>query len=196
MVDYRLTPEHPYPAPLDDCVAAYKWLLDQGFDAAHIVTAGDSCGGGLSTSVPLAVMQKGWPKPGCAVSLSPWYDLTNSGETMKTNEQNDVLNTTDFVNMLADRYTKGGASRKDPLISPLFADLKGLPPHWISCAGYDQLRDNGERLADKAKAQGVEVVLEVHEGQQHVMEFMAGKAPEADGSIKRIGEWVRQKIGS
>ena len=196
MVDYRKTPEHPYPASLDDCLAAYKWLLDQGYDASNIVTMGDSCGGGLTTSVPLAARDKGWPLPGCAVALSPLYDLTGSGESMTTNEENDVLNTKPFCKMLADRYTAGGSSLEDPLISPLFADLKGLPPHWISVPGYDMLRNDGERLADKAKQQGVEVVLEVHEGQQHVMEFMAGKAPEADGSIKRIGEWVRRKVGS
>jgi len=115
---------------------------------------------------------------------------------MKTNEQNDVLNTMEFVGVITERYVKGGTSKEHPLVSPLFADLKDLPPHWISCAGHDMLLDNGTRLAEKAKKAGVEVVLEVHEGQQHVMEFMAGKAPEADGSLRRIGEWVRKKIGS
>ena len=195
-VDYRLTPEHPFPAPLDDCVAAYKWLLDQGFEAAHIVTAGDSCGGALATTVPLAVMQRGLPKPGTAVSLSPWYDLTHGGESFTTNKDNDVINSMEFVEVIASRYVAGGTSRENPLVSPGFGDLKDLPPHWISVAGYDMLRDQGVFVAEKAKKQGVEVVLEVHEGQQHVMELMAGKAPEADGSIRRIGEWVRKKIGS
>ena len=195
-MDYRLTPEHAYPVPLDDCVAAYKWLLDQGFEAGHIVTAGDSCGGNLATTVPLAAVERGLPKLGAAVSLSPWYDLTSAGETMKTNAQHDAINTMENVEVIANRYVAGGTSKEHPLVSPLFADLKDLPPHWISCGGYDMLLDNGTRLAEKAKKQGVEVVLEVHEGQQHVMEFMAGKAPEADGSLRRIGEWVRKKIGS
>ena len=195
-VDYRLTPEHPFPAPLDDCVAAYKWLLDQGFEAAHIVTAGDSCGGALATTVSLAVMQRGLPKPGAAVSLSPWYDLTHGGESFTTNKDNDVINSMEFVEVIASRYVAGGTSRENPLVSPGFGDLKDLPPHWISVAGYDMLRDQGVFVAEKAKKQGVEVVLEVHEGQQHVMELMAGKAPEADDSIRRIGEWVRKKIGS
>src|ERR1700761_6074344 len=96
--DYRLTPEHAFPTPLDDCVDAYKWLLDNGYEAKNIVVAGDSCGGGLSTSVPLRAVQRGLPNPGAAVSLSPWYDLTGqTGESMKTNAQNDVMNTAEFI---------------------------------------------------------------------------------------------------
>jgi acetyl esterase/lipase len=190
------TPEHAFPVPLDDCVSAYKWLLDRGYKAENIVVAGDSCGGGLSASVPLAVVKKGLPNPGASVSMSPWYDLTLGGESFKSNADKDFIQTEEGVTTLADRYVAGGTSKKDPLVSPIFADLSGLPPTWISCAGHDMLRDQGVVLAEKAKKAGVEVVLEVHEGQQHVMEFMAGKAPEADGSIKRIGEWVRKKIGS
>lgn len=194
-IDYRLTPEVSYPVPLDDCVNAYKWLLDNGFSAEHIAFAGDSAGGSLATGVPLAATARGLPKPAASVALSPCYDLTHSGETMKTNAEKDVLNGMEFCTKLADRYA-GKASKDDPMVSPLFADMKGLPPQWISCAGDDMLLDNGTRVAEKAKAAGIEVVLEIHEGQQHVMEFMAGKAPEADGSIARIGEWVRRKIGS
>lgn len=196
-VDYRMAPKYPYPTPLNDCMNAYQWLLDQGYPAQNIVVAGDSCGGGLSASVPLAAIQRGLPVPGAAVSLSPWYDLTNSGESFKTNETNDVLSNKDFVDMLAERYTAGDKSLlKDPLVSPLFGDLKGLPPTWISAAGHDALLDNATRFADKAKEAGVDVVLEVHEGQQHVFELMVGTAPEADKSVKDIGEWVRKKIGS
>ena len=128
--------------------------------------------------------------------MSPWYDLTGGGESRKENKDNDVLGTDEFVKMLGDRFVAGGTSREHHLVSPLYADLTGLPPHWISCGGHDMLRDDGVRLAEKAKEQGVEVVLEVHEGQQHVMEFMAGKAPEADESLRRIGRWVQKKIGS
>ena len=195
-IDYRLTPEHPFPVPLDDCVDAYKWLLDQGYKAEHIVVAGDSCGGGLSASVPLSAVERGLPNPGAAVSLSPWYDLTGGGESFTSNLEKDVLSTPEAVELNTVRYLAGGTSREHPLVSPIFADLSGLPPTWISCCGDDVLRDQGVLLAEKAKKQGVEIVLEVHEGQQHVMEFMAGKAPEATESLKRIGEWVRKKIGS
>ncbi|KJY01102.1 alpha/beta hydrolase like protein [Zymoseptoria brevis] len=193
-VDYRLA---PYPAPLDDCVAAYQALIQTlGYAPTNIVLAGDSAGGSLTAAVCLAAAKKDLPMPGASIALSPCYDLTHSGETMKTNAEVDVLQSMEFCKNLAQRYTAGKVSADDPLVSPIFAELKGLPPQWISCGGYDMLLDNGTRFAEKAKKAGVEVVLEVHEGQQHVMEFMAGKAEEADGSIQRIGQWVRQKIGS
>ena len=119
---------------------------------------------------------------------------------MESNKDNDLINTAPFIAILVDRYIGGtGTSSKDPLVSPLFAsdeDTKKLPPTWISIAGHDMLRDHGERMAEKLKKAGVEVVAVVHEQQQHVMEFMAGRAPEADDSIARIGEWVRKKVGT
>ena len=197
-VDYRLAPQHPYPAPLDDCMTAYQFLLDQGYAPSKIALAGDSCGGGLVTSVPLAAMQRKLPSPAASISLSPLYDVAATGGTMDSNEENDVLNTKPFCAMLADRYTRSKSELKvDPLVSPLFASpeqARQLPPHWISVAGYDMLRDHGERMAEKLKQAGVEVKLEVHDGQQHVFEFMAGNAPEADDSIGRIGKWVRAKL--
>ncbi|EMC93385.1 hypothetical protein BAUCODRAFT_239045 [Baudoinia panamericana UAMH 10762] len=200
MVDYRLAPESPFPAAIDDCVNAYRWLLDQGFEGKHIVTAGDSCGGGLATSVPLKIARDGLPAPGAAVSLSPWYDTVGqTSESLKTNADNDVLNTVENMAKLRERYTKNGADPNDPLISALYAadnELSGLPPHWISAAGYDMLRSDSTRMANKLKQAGVEVILKVHDAQQHVFEFMAGRAPEADQSIDEIGKWVRGKIGS
>ncbi|KAK5131867.1 hypothetical protein LTR08_000534 [Meristemomyces frigidus] len=197
MVDYRLTPEAAYPAALDDCVAAYKYLLDQGFKAENIVTIGDSCGGGLATSVPLRAMREGLPLPGAAVALSPWTDLVcKDSESYRTNAENDELSP---PNKLAERYCKGGAKPDDPLLSPIYTDmeeLRKLPPHWISCAGHDVLLNDGTRMAERLEKAGVEVVLKVHEGQQHVFEFMAGKAAESDESIRDIGKWVRSKIGS
>lgn len=198
-VDYRLTPEHSYPAALDDCMAGYQYLLDLGFKADKIVVAGDSCGGALSAALPLACIKQGLPVPGASISLSPSYDLTTQdGGSMDSNEQNDVLNTKPFIKELGRLYIgDSGASLDDPLVSPLFAkdeDVAKLPPHWISIAGFDMLRDHGERMGDRLKRNGVEVIAEVHEGQQHVFEFMAGRAPEADRSIKDIGEWVRQKV--
>lgn len=174
--------------------------MEQDFSASKIVTAGDSCGGGLATAVPLAALQQNLPVPAAAVSLSPWYDLTGSSASRTSNAEVDVLNTAEGMEMLATRYTAGNTSlRTNPLLSPLFAkpeDLKRLPPHWISCAGCDMLLDEGKQLAGNLEREGVEVVLEVHEGQQHVMEFMVGKAEEATGSVSRIGEWVRKHVGS
>lgn len=201
MVDYRMTPEHPYPAAINDCVAAYKWLLDQGFEAKHIVTMGDSCGGGLATAVPLKAISEDLPAPGAAVALSPWYDAVGQdSESIRTNAKNDVLSTPETLALLRERYvTAAGADPRDPFISPIYAsdtELSKMPPHWISCAGHDALLNDGTRMAEKLDKAGVETVLKVHESMQHVFEFMAGRAPESTQSVKEIGEWVRKKIGS
>lgn len=194
-VEYRLAPEFPYPAGLDDCVAVYRWLLQNGFLASNICVAGDSCGGSLATVVPLALIKQGVEIPAASVALSPSYDHTLEGQTMVTNAENDVLQTKAGIAELTQVYTQGRHDIRDPFISPTFAkNLGDLPPTWISCAGYDMLCDQGEGLAEKAKAAGAEVVLEVHPGMQHVFEFMAGRAPEADESIRKIGEWIQQKL--
>lgn len=203
-VDYRLAPENKYPAAIDDCVAAYKYLLEnQKYPADKIILAGDSCGGGLSTAIPLVAIRQGLPVPAASVSLSPWYDLTSQkGGTMDTNKTNDALGTADFVAKLVQWYVDGntvGAKPSEPLISPLSAsdeDLAKVSPHWISCGGFDILRDHGERMAERLKGVGVETVVEVHDGQQHVMEFMAGLAPEAIKSLQDIGVWAKKKVGA
>ena len=198
-VEYRLTPEHPHPAAVEDCVAVYRHLTDSaGLKGENIVLCGDSCGGGLVSTVPLALAQQGLPKPGASIALSPWYDHTNSGPSRQYNADKDAMTQLDFSNKLAARYNGGKTSLKDPLISPLFASKEemqtAMPAHWISVAGDDTLRSDGEDMAEKLREAGVEAVLEVEEGMQHVFEFMAGKAPEADRSVRRIGEWVRKRM--
>lgn len=203
-VDYRLSPENKFPAQLDDCVAAYQYLLTGlKYEANKIIVSGDSCGGGLSTTVPLALMDRNLPLPAASVSLSPWYDLVNTeGGTMESNSENDLLNNKEFVHKLTEYYVTGntvGAKKSDPLVSPLYASdeaLAKVPPHWISVGGHDMLRDHGERMAKRLKELSVETVLEVHEGQQHVVEFMAGRAPEAIKSLDDIGKWVKGKVGA
>ncbi|KAI7280450.1 hypothetical protein KC345_g4753 [Hortaea werneckii] len=200
MVDYRMTPEHAYPAALDDCVSAYKYLLDQGFEPQNVVVIGDSCGGGLASTVPLRAMRDGLPRPGLSVALSPWTDVTGkTSKSLETNANNDALSTPATLGMLRGRYLADGAKAEDPLISPIFAgedEMRKLPPHWISAAGHDVLLDDGIRMAEKLKGAGVEVELKVHEGMQHVFEFLAGTAPEANQSIREIGQWVRKKTGA
>ncbi|KAK5117649.1 hypothetical protein LTR62_005072 [Meristemomyces frigidus] len=198
MVDYRLTPEHAYPAALDDCVAAYKWLLHQGFEGKNIITMGDSCGGGLTTTASLKVIRDGLPPPGAAVSLSPWYDVVCKDSPSLTKAKNDVLGTMEGMYKIRDRYCVG-VDPAEPLISALYArddELSKLQPHWISCAGDDMLLDDGIRMAERLQKSGVETVLKVHDGMQHVFEFMAGRAPESDASVREIGQWVRKTVGS
>jgi epsilon-lactone hydrolase len=204
MVDYRLTPEHPYPAALDDCVHAFRWLTDiqYGYKPHQIVVVGDSCGGGLSATVPLKIARNGWKGAGAAVSLSPWYDcVSQESASLKTNMGKDALGSTDNLHVLEKMCTDEGKAAKadDPLISALYAsdeELKKLPPTYISCGGCDMLLDDGTRFAEKLKKVGVDHVLKVAEGEQHVFEFKAGRDDVANASIKAIGEWVRKKIGS
>ncbi|KAK1822293.1 hypothetical protein LTR12_003233 [Friedmanniomyces endolithicus] len=205
MIDYRLTPEHPFPAALEDCVAGYRYLLDQGFEAKNIVTIGDSCGGGLATTVPLKAVREGLPAPGAVVALSPWFDVEcQESPSLHISGETDALGPMEGMYVIRDRYcgkkgSAGAVDPRDPTISAVYAgeeELKKLPPHWISCAGDDMLRDDGTRMAERLEKAGVETVVKTHEGMQHVFEFMAGKAPEADQSVKEIGEWVRKKIGS
>lgn len=200
-VDYRLTPEHPHPAALDDCIRGYKYLLGALNLCPHqIVICGDSCGGGLASAVPIALSRQGFNKPAATVALSPWYDHTNSGITRKTNADKDAMTSLPFSNKLAARYNADKTPIDDPLISPLFASKdeikEAMPPHWISVAGDDTLRCDGEEMAKKLQEAGVEARLEVGEGMQHVFEFMAGKAPEADESLENIGRWVREKLST
>lgn len=198
-VDYRLAPEDRYPAALDDCVAGYQYLLDQGYQPGKVIIAGDSVGGCLSAAVPLAAMRRGMPVMAVSISLSPLYDQsTVEGGTMVSNKEKDFINTAEFVTLLGDRYLGGtGTSRTDSTVSPLFAsddELKRMPSTWISIAGDDMLRDHGERMAAKLKQAGVDVVSVVQEGQQHVMEFMVGRAPEANESVSNIATWVKKVI--
>lgn len=196
-VDYRLAPEHKYPAALDDCLAAYEHLLKKDkYTPANIVIAGDSVGGGLSAILPLAIIKNKLPSPVGSIALSPAYDQTTwTGGTLESNKDKDFLSSVPFMQKLIKNYVEGtDVSYEDPMISPLQAsdeDLAKLPPTWISVAGDDMLRDQGEKFAARLEKVGVPVVLEVHEGQQHVMEFMAGRAPEAIESFKKIGSWVR-----
>ena len=198
-VDYRLAPENKYPAAHEDCLAAYQSLLDNGYKPSQVIVAGDSCGGHLATSIPLLCIKKGAPVPALSVSLSPWYDLsTQDGGSMEYNSEKDVLQDKAGVYELVNRYIIGtDTSLTDPIVSPVFASedqIRQLPPHWISIGGDDMLRDHGERMVEKLQQAGVEVVSETHENQQHVMEFLAGKAPEAKESLLKIGQWIRNKM--
>lgn len=182
---------------MDDCVAVYEYLLKkEKYTAANIVVAGDSCGGSLSAIVPLEALKKGLALPVGCVSLSPSYDQTTwEGGSLESNKDNDLLNSVPFMQKLVQNYAEGtGTDFGHPTISPLQAsdeDLAKLPPTWISVGGHDMLRDHGEKFAARLEKVGVKVTLEVHEGQQHIVEFMAGKAPEAIDSLKKIGSWIR-----
>ena len=190
VLDYRLAPEHPFPAAVEDAVAAYRWLL-QSHAPGQIAIAGDSAGGGLSLAAMVAIRDAGLPMPGCATLLSPWADLSCSGESMTLKAAEDPMVQRDFTHQLAQLYVTDG-SLEQPLASPLFADLSGLPPLLIQVGSRETLLDDSRRVAERARAQGAEVSLEIGEGMIHVWQIFAGRLDEARDAIDRLGAFIRQ----
>jgi acetyl esterase/lipase len=167
-LDYRLAPEHPFPAALDDAVAAYRWLLGQGIAPSNMLVAGDSAGGGLTLSTLLALRDGGSPLPAGAVMIAPWVDLLATGESVRTNAHSDDVVVPDGgENLLAHAYMGGGAL-DDPRASGLYANLEGLPPILIQASAIEVLRDDSIRLDAKARAAGVDSKLRLWDGLPHV----------------------------
>lgn len=195
VLDYRRAPEHPHPAQVDDAVAAYRWLVSsEGIRPEHIATTGDSAGGGLCTSMVLALRDAGDPLPAAIMPLSPFYDMEATGDSIEGNATADVLVGKDILLAMAGMFL-GGGSPTDPLANPLHADPAGLPPMLIQVGGDETLLDDSTRFAAKAQAAGVDCTVEVYPAMQHVFHFLAGRAPEADEAIASLAAWVRPKLG-
>src|SRR5262247_1955032 len=167
LLEYRCAPEAPFPAAVDDAVAAYRWLLDQGTSASGLVIAGDSAGGGRTVATLVALRDAGVPLPAAGVCISPWVDLTCSGASYVTKDATDPIVKKPGVEQMAQAYVRGG-DRKAPLVSPLFADLRGLPPLLIHVGSEEVLLDDAVQLAERARAAGVAVTIEVWEPMVHV----------------------------
>jgi acetyl esterase/lipase len=194
ILHYRRAPEATHPAQVDDAVAAYEWLLGQGYTNDHICTSGDSAGGALCTSMLLAIRDQGLPMPVAAMPMSPWYDPEGTGESLVSNADTDVLVSKEILMGMSGMFL-GDASPKDPLANLLCADLKELPPIYIQAGGDEGLLDDSVRFHHKAKDAGVDVTLDIFPEMQHVFHFMAGRAPEADDGISKFADWVRPKLG-
>lgn len=192
-VDYRLAPEHPYPAAVEDGVAAYRFLREQGVAPGQLAVAGDSAGGGLTVATLLALREAGEPLPACGVCISPWVDLTQGGESMETKADEDPLVGREVLQQMADAYVADGDPRA-PTASPCFADLAGLPPLLIQVGTAETLLDDARSLADRAKTSGVDVVLEEWDQMIHVWHAFALLLPEAKQAIDRIGEYLKEKL--
>ena len=193
-VDYNLAPESPHPGPLNDCIKVYEWLLKEGYNPENIATSGDSEGGSLCTEILIASRDRGLPLPAAGMPICPWYDLENSGDSMTTNDEKDCLVKKAVVDNMAEAFLAGGDPR-DPTANPLYADLTGLPPLYITVGSYETLLDDSIRFEKKAREAGVEVKLDIFPEMQHVSHFMDGAAPEADKAIKQMADWVKPKIG-
>jgi monoterpene epsilon-lactone hydrolase len=191
--EYRLAPEHPFPAAIDDVGAVWHWLrTDQGLSAESIAVAGDSAGGGLAVSLLVATRDRSQSQPAAAVLMSPTVDLTSSGASITERVEQDPFSTPALLRQLAADYL-AGADPKTPLASPLFAALTGLPPLLILVGSADLLLSDSQRLAAAAAAAGVDVTLEVGEGLPHVYPIMLG-TPEAAEATERIGKFLRTRF--
>jgi monoterpene epsilon-lactone hydrolase len=188
-VDYRLAPEHPYPAAVDDARAAYVGLLAQGVDASQIALAGESAGGGLAVATLLALRDAGTPLPSSAFLMSPYVDLTLSGETLLGNEAVDPILTPDGLRLRVPDYV-GGADASDPQISPVFGDLSGLPPLLIQVGSHEILLSDAIRLAGRAAKDDVAVTLEVVPGVPHVFQGFAAVLDEGDAALSRAADFL------
>jgi epsilon-lactone hydrolase len=193
LFEYRLAPEHPYPAAVDDSIMAYRWLLDQGIAPSNIVFVGDSAGGGLCLATLLALRDQGTPLPVAAVAYSPVTDFTCSGESYRTKVK-VCLSPEGMAQALAKHYA-GDEDPRLPYISPLFGDLKGLPPLLIFAGEDETLRDDSIMFAEKAKAAGVDVTLKVGEGMFHCYPAMAPLFPEATEAMEEICQFINLHAG-
>ncbi len=194
-VDYRLAPEHPHPAAVCDAVTAYRWLLEQGYEAEDISVGGDSAGGGIAVALLLNIRDERLPLPTCAVLLSPWVDLGMTAESVVTRAEVDVRQDPTGTRWCAEQYL-AGSDPQNPSASPLYADLAGLPPLYIQAGDWDTLVDDAHRLAGKARTCGVAARLDLFPEMLHAHQIWAGNMPEADDAVARIGEYLRNRRAS
>lgn len=189
--DYRLAPEHPFPAALEDARTCYGFIMQQGVAADALAVAGDSAGGGLTAALLLSLRDDRQPLPACACLLSPWTDLAVTGQSIETKVEDDPIITPAGIRQFA-AYYAGSHDVRDPAISPLYGDFTGLPPLLIQVGSREMLLEDSIRLAERAKAAGVKVTLEIENGAIHVWQSLP-HVPEAISATDRISKFISQQ---
>ena len=188
--DYRVAPEHPYPAALEDALASYQWLLKKGYLGDDIIVAGDSAGGGLAMCLCMYLKDRHMPMPCGLVCMSPWTDLTASGESYETNYTKDVLFGNTRESLIYQNEYVQDADPMDAYISPLFGDFRGFPPMLIQVGGNEMLLSDSVEAAARAKQQNVKVRLSVYEGMFHVFQMAYLNIPESKKAWAEVGRFI------
>ncbi len=195
IVNYSRSPENIHPTQVNNALAAYQWLLDQGLQSNHIAFTGDSAGGNLSITTLLLARDKGLPMPAATMPFCAWFDMAGTGGSMKYNGDKDALFNVEWIKNMAGMFLGQKGDPKDPYASPVYADLRGLPPIYLQAGGNEMLLDDSTMLAEQATKAGVDVRFDIFPGMQHTFHMAAGRAPEADDAIARYAEWVKPKLG-
>jgi epsilon-lactone hydrolase len=193
VIDYRLAPEHPFPAAIDDATAAWRWLMQQGFSTGKLAIAGDSAGGGLTIATLVNLRDKKLGLPGCAVAISPWVDLEGLGNSITARAAQDPMVQKNGLLQMAALYLNG-QDAKAPLAAPLHAELKGLPPILVQVGSAETLLDDATRIAEKLHTAGVDVTLAVWPNMLHVFPFFAPILSEGRDGCREIGSFIRGRI--
>lgn len=194
-IDYRLAPEHPFPAAVDDAAGAYRWLLAAGAAPGRMAIIGDSAGGGLTFATLLRLRDEHVPLPAAAAGLSPWTDLTLSGPSVRSNASADPMLNANQARFLANRYL-AGADPAHPYASPLFGDPTGLPPSLLQVGDDEILRDDAVRMAERMRKAGCAAELEIWPRMPHVWQLYARFLPEGRQAVERIGRFVTRQMDS
>jgi monoterpene epsilon-lactone hydrolase len=193
LIDYRLAPEHPFPAAIDDAAAAWRWLLQQGFAANRLAIAGDSAGGGLTIATLANLRDQKLGLPACAVAISPWVDLEGVGNSITARAAQDPMVQKEGLLWMAGMYLNG-KDAKTPLAAPLHADLKGLPPILVQVGTAETLLDDATRIAEKLHAAGGDVRLAIWPNMLHVFPLFAPVLSEGRDGCIEIGTFIRSKM--